>query len=140
MCSGMVQPDYDFHGNVLQDWTDTAITLDHITFSLIATDKGGAAVFSWCGKNEASEKLVKSLHTLADDQIPNALTRYAFENFENVYASPTWWEGLDKAAQNKLLARLLSTFKTRRTSSCLMDDGLRIVGWKVTARKANLSP
>ena len=139
MCSGTVQPDYDFHGNVLQDWTDTTIMLDHITLSLIATDKGGAAVFSWCGKNEASEKLVKSLHSLADDQIPHALVRYVFENFENVYASPAWWEALDKATQKKLLARLLSTLNTRRTSACLKDDGLRVVSWKVTDRKTNLS-
>lgn len=139
MCSGTVQPDYDFHGNLLQDWTDTAITLDHITFSLIATDTGGAAVFSWCGKNEASEKLVKSLHSLTDDQIPHAIVRYVFENFENVYSSPDWWEGLDKAEQEKLLARLLSTFETHRSSACLTDDGQRIVTWKVISRETNLS-
>jgi hypothetical protein len=139
MCSGAVQPDYDFDGNLLQDWLNLTSCLDHITFSLIATDKGGAAVFSWCGKNEASENLMRSFDSMKDDELPHALTRYVFESFENVYASPTWWEGLDKADQEKLLARLRSNFEKSRASAYLKDDGQRVATWKVTDRKTNLS-
>src|SRR6185503_2227946 len=69
MCSGTSQPEYDFEGNLLQDLADTSRLLDHITFSLIATDTGGAAVFSWYGENKSSDRLIKSLHSLSDEQI-----------------------------------------------------------------------
>lgn len=139
MCSGAMQPEYDFQGNQLQELSDTSTLLDHITFSLVATDTGGAAVFGWYGENKASEALITSLHSLQDVQIPDAITRYVFESYENVYASPDWWEGLDASSQEKLVSRLLSTLETERTASCLIDDGLRMVRWKVTSRKTNLT-
>jgi hypothetical protein len=137
MCSGTTQPEYDFEGNLLQDLSDTSSLLDHITFSLIATDTGGAAVFGWYGENKSSDWLIKSLHSLPDEQIPHAIARYVFESYENVYASPDWWEGLDAPTQEKLVARALSTFETVRAPSCLIDDGVRAVGWKVRSRKTN---
>jgi hypothetical protein len=139
MCSGTTQPEYDFEGNLLQDLSETTSLLDHITFSLIATDTGGAAVFSWYGENKASERLIKSLHLLTDEQIPHAVARYVFEFYENVYAAPEWWEGLDAPTQKTLLARLLSSLETIRAPSCLIDDSLQVVEWKVTSRKTNLA-
>lgn len=50
LCTGSILPEYSFDGKVLQRLSSTATLLDHLTFSLIATDSGGAAVFSWHGK------------------------------------------------------------------------------------------
>ena len=50
LCTAPHAPDYDFAGNVLQDLYDELCVVHHFTFSLIATERGGAIVFSWLGK------------------------------------------------------------------------------------------
>lgn len=140
MCSGATQPEYDFDGNQIQDWYDREAELDWFTYSLIATDTGGAAVFSWMGDQPACLRFIKSLDSLRDDQISHALVRFTFEYFENSYFSPDWYEGLDAKSQRKLLVRQLTeaTPSYPRSPDCLKDDGLRIVSWVVQARETNL--
>lgn len=142
LCSGTILPEYSFDGKMLQRLSPGAEQLDHLTFSLIATDLGGAAVFSWHGKSGASEQFVRSLDALSDHELPHAIVRFMFETFENVFASPDWWERLDNEAQQKLLARQLSgmaSSDTEWTNDCLMDDGVRAVNWTVSSRETNLT-
>ena len=139
LCSSTHMPDCDFSGGTLQNILDMTRIVDHLTFSLIATDTGGAAVFSWVGKSEAAEQFVKSLHALPDDKITHALVRFTFEYFENVYASPIWWERLDTSTQQALLNRQKAGFPhTGRADDCLVDDGIRAVNWTVSLRRTNL--
>ena len=142
LCSAITQPQYDFNGNLLQNVTIENIHLlfDHITFSIIATDYGGVIIFGWLGKSNSAKKFIKSLNAIPDDLLPDAITRFTFEYFENVYVSPEWWDSLDDVAQQKLVFRQMTETSPdrRRTAECLKDDGLRIVSWKVIARKTNL--
>lgn len=139
LCSAPHMPDCDFSGRTLQNVLDTTSVVDHLTFSLIATDTGGAAVFSWVGKSEAAEQFVKSLHAFPDDEITHALVRFTFEYFENVFASPIWWESLDTSTQQALLNRQMAGLPhTGRTADCLVDDGIRAVNWTVSLRRTNL--
>lgn len=137
MCSGATQPEFDFTGRRLQDWSDLrgGHFLDYISFSLAGTDTGGAAVFSWVGGNRPAEAFIRSLDARTDDGLPQALIRFAFEYFENIYLSPGWWEGLEAGARQRLLERQW-TFMGH-TSDCLMDDGIRSVSWTVLGRKTN---
>jgi hypothetical protein len=135
MCSGSTQVEYDFKGDLLQDLSDTTIIIDQITFSLIATDEGGAAVFNWIGKSKACEQLIKSLDALSDAELPYALVRYVFESFENVFFSPNWWDGLDEDSKRVLQRRAISFDKL---PDSLRDDGLKTVLWKIEARKTNV--
>ena len=76
---------------------------------------------------------------MADAEIPHALVRFTFEHFENTFASPPWWEALDSVARDKLLDRMSTGTSTHaRLPNCLLDDGLRIVNWGVTARETNI--
>lgn len=139
LCAAPHMPDLDFNGRVLQDILDTSRIVDHLTFSLIATENGGAVVFSWHGKSESAEQFVKSLDTLSNDELPHAIVRFAFEYFENVFASPTWWEGLNDTEQQILLQRQWAGLpSTSRIQDCLADDGLRVVNWTITSRETNL--
>jgi hypothetical protein len=98
-------------------------------------------VFSWLGENRASEKFVKSLASLSNDLLPHAIIRFTFEHFENIFASPDWWEGLVETAKQALLCRQMSVTmpqRMQRASNYLFDDGLRVVLWKVVARETNL--
>lgn len=142
LCSGATQPQYDFDGRLLQKVTIHNIHsfLDHITFSIIVTDHGGAVVFGWLGKSNSAKKFIRSLHAIPDNLLPEAIVRFTFEYFENVYISPDWWEILDEPAQQKLKIRQITETSSdrKRIPGCLKDDGHRTVSWKIIARKTNL--
>jgi hypothetical protein len=135
VCSGVTQPRCGFDGQEIQDLADLHLTLDIISFSLIATDSGGAAVFSWRDNCDVSAgKFVDSLLALGSTEIPHALVRYAFSDFENVFFGPAWWEGLQDQDRTRLLRRFMDHVGPERIPDCgyLRDDGMRIVGWQVT--------
>lgn len=90
MCSAVHQPEYDFDGNVLQRLGNLHQMASWMHFSLIATDTGGAAIFSWLGDNHVCTRFVRSLNALSDHELPHAIVRYMFEFFENTYFSPSW--------------------------------------------------
>ncbi len=144
MCSGGHIPEYDFDGLLLQNLRDTEKILDYIMFSLITTDNGGIAVFSWLGESEAGKRLISSLHSQQD--IPHAIVRFTFEYFDNIYADPTWWSSLDQTAQDKLQARQMKELpswlspQSQRTSDCLCDEGLRgiVNDWRVVSIETNI--
>jgi hypothetical protein len=107
---------------------------------LIATDTGGAAVFSWVGESPSAERLIKSLHSQSEDHIPHSIIRYIFEFFENSYFSPSWWEGLNEKTRRALQVRFnigVNPFEKRKPT-CLLDDGVRAVSWQVYSRETNI--
>lgn len=141
MCSGGQFPEIDFNGKSLQNLADLNAKLDHLTFSIIATENGGAAVFSWLGDSPASIQLVRSLHSQSDSEIPHSLVRYVFEFFENAFFSPDWWDSMADPAKLAIRRRLSTAIDISKTRhlSCLKDDGIRVVSWKVSSRETNLS-
>jgi len=141
LCSGTMAPEYDFHGRKLQNLLDFNTPLDLITFTIIVTDGGGAIVFSWINESNAGKNLVRSLHSLSHDKLPDAMARLTFEHFQNVYASPNWWDGLDEVVKRKLLYRQSTgtLLGPERSASSLLDDGLSIVRWDVVFRDTNIS-
>jgi hypothetical protein len=142
MCNAVHQPEYDFQGNVLQQLDDLDESARYMHFSLIATDDGGAAVFSWT-KERGCPEFIMSLHALSDDEMPHAVVRYVFEFFENTYFSPVWWDSLAASTQRKLIQRQLTELPPRfeypRDRTCLQDDGIRAVNWEIVSRDTNLS-
>lgn len=139
-CSGNF-PLFDFQGNQLQTLMDLNKTPDDVTFSIIATRTGGAAVFSWLGNRPCSEQLVSSLHRINDLEIGDAIVRHAFEYCENCYLSPTWWDALDDGIKQAIRQRITdaSDVNVRRNPKCLANDGHRYVKWTVSSRETNLS-
>ena len=138
-CSGNF-PVFDFEGNTLQRLLDDKLP-DHVTFSIIATDAGGAVVFSWLGDCQCSERLVKSVNKLPDADIADAVVRHAFEYCENIYIFPTWWDALDQAKKMALGRRSTeaANVTVERKNNCLMYDGFNYVNWTVTVRESNLT-
>lgn len=138
MCSGAIQVEYDFAGKVLQDLTTVDIA-EYLTFSLLSTSSGGAAVFTWLGENLTCIELIKSLHTFSDSEIPHAILRFCLDSFENIYISPSWWDSLNHEQKEILLKRV--NYRTDPLDdinpNSLKDDGVRVVKWKVTSRDTN---
>lgn len=132
LCSGILYPESDFQGRCIQSGI-TGRRLDLITYSLIATDNGGAIVFAWEPKSDRScTQLIRSLDSLPNELIPHAIVRLVFESCENKFLSPAWWDGLDSESRVALEQRYFS-------SSNLLDDGLRAVSWEITSKHCNIN-
>lgn len=140
MCSGVLYPEYDFSGAIVQDTSNPQARYDLITFSIIGTDIGGAIVIAWIGTNASGEQLVRSLHQLSNNDIPNAIARFTFEFFENICISPKWWNNLAPDIKEGLIKRSETDINPslRRTATCLTDDKIHYVEWIISSRKTNI--
>jgi hypothetical protein len=76
----------------------------NIAFGLFPAE--GFALFAWIDNFVEAEKFVNSFFTEPSDRKSNQLVRFAFETFDNVYVSPSWWEGLEKSKREFLLYRM----------------------------------
>lgn len=133
MVTAMLNPEYDFGGKRLQSLAAPG-PLEWLSFSLLATDTGGAAVFAWMGPSPVAEQLTDSLHSIADEEVSDAIVRFAFEMSEDVCASPDWWEGLDDIARARIVDRMETGGNPVRLPTALQDDGLRVARWGVVSR------
>ena len=145
MCSGIAQATHDFLGKKIAELGHLNISADWLTFSLIATDDGGAAVFTWLADHLKSNSVMMTLNGLPEADQPHAIIRFAFEFFENTYLSPDWWDSLEKQVQVQLKERQLRESigpwgenEHPRPDSCLIDDGVRAVHWTVLSRLTSL--
>ncbi|HRA64925.1 MAG TPA: SEC-C domain-containing protein [Caldilinea sp.] len=138
MCSGSMPLEYDFDGRLLQA-LDKPAAAAQITFSLIATDTGGAAVFHWASNSNVCVEFIRSLNTLSDTSLPHAIVRFAFDSFENVFFSPHWWDSLDHKEKIAIQERAGYIVGPEQDINPyrLRDDGIRAVSWIVTSRKSN---
>ena len=135
MCSGIVQPRATFAGEELQDLSDLDHVLGIVSFSLVACGTRGAAVFSWPSECDAvAGDLVDSLLSLPREEIPAALIRYAFSEFENIFIRPDWWDGLASSTRKLLEDRMQHNvgWMNQTSSGYLLDDGVRPAEWVVT--------
>ncbi len=108
--------------------------MEQIAFSLLATSTGGAAVFAWHVKSDISSSiLVNSLLTIPETDIPAALVRFVFSEFENTFFSPLWWDALDNSIQKILIERINhNTYVSGINSLFLREDHVRPVNWQIT--------
>ena len=137
LCAGGIFPECDFAGRQLQHLGDLSKKMDEITFSLIATDKGGAFVFAWHDSSETfCRPLAASLDALTDDELPHAVVRFVSEFCENRYFKPDWWDAVDSKTKHVLTSRFQTAVASDklRAVNCLTDDGVRAVSWQVTGR------
>jgi SEC-C motif-containing protein len=143
LCSSAIAPECDFGGQQLQDMADFSHKLELMTFSLIATDNGGAFVFAWHSDGDAAcRPLATSLAKLNDHDLPHAILRLIFEYCENHYLRPEWWDKLDEKVRRAITDRSQrgSSPDEERLADCLVDDGIRAVSWKVAARTWTPTP
>jgi hypothetical protein len=134
LCSGMSILDTDFLGNKYNQFNINDINQEIVTFSIIPTDKGGAVIFASMDTGNNIRSFFSSIVSLDKDSLPNAIARYTFEYYENTFISPTWWKSLHKDIQQSIIRRLSSGVWPGdiHRSNCLLDDGVKIVTWKIS--------
>jgi len=137
LCAGSIHPVCDFAGRPLQNLGDFSAKMELMTFSLISTVSGGAFVFAWLDSGDTvCRPLASSLDGYADDELPHAIVRFVFEFCENHYMNPEWWDNSSKANKDALTNRLQTraSIQEAQSASCLVDDGVRAISWKVAGR------
>jgi hypothetical protein len=132
LLSGFIFPEADFAGNCVQKLQHIE-RADGLAVSSIATDRGGAVVFSWMADNSASESFILALRQLRSVDKPHFLVRYMFECFENICISPTWWEQLEEGVREGFIDRMNNAtgMSEELNVQGLLDDGVRAVSWNV---------
>jgi len=130
LLSGFFWPSVDFSANVIR--SDPS-HLEWTSVSVLPYGAGGIVLLAWLDRPGGHcATFARSLDSLADGEVPHAVTRMAFEFFENVFIRPSWWDGLADALQQTLMSR--GRQASSHTGDCLTDDGVRAVDWKVTSR------
>ncbi len=134
MCSGAFQPDYDINGIQLQNYLEFGERgLDLITYSVIATDSGGAIVFCWLNDSNACECLVDSIDNLKDQQLASLITSFTFTYFENTCFSIEWWSCLSDR-QKEILEQCMNVKYPLPKRSDFLDINHTFVNWNTVSR------
>ena len=130
LVSATVPISVTFSGRLLDsdrnDWT---------TFSILPSQKGGYAVFTWskrASKNPA--RLVKSFIGINRELQSSALIHLALEISENLAIAPAWWAKLTVLQQDELLWRFSRNFKpdgSTKPIPSLYPKPPGIVDWKI---------
>lgn len=97
MTSGVMMPDKDYEGNIIND---LPLEANWIALNIFTDSKNGLILFSWID-NEKSEQFIKSLITKED--FLNKILEVAFTNIENIYFSKNWWESLKTIKKSRVL-------------------------------------
>lgn len=138
MCSVAVQPEVDFAGHriLVPGALRVAGPSTFVAFNIVATDVGGAIVFSWLDPSPAAEQLVETFATLPDSDIATAAIRFAIEFSDNTFCSPVWWNSIGTDAQEALVERFVWTANptNMRRDDALSPDGLQLASWSVAKR------
>ena len=95
--SGLLFPDYDFLGTLLQDLGNQSRERDLIAFSSAAMRDGWGFLFAW--HDDSSESCVPMMRSLPaptdkKSNLGDLLFRFVMSNCENLALDPVWWESL----------------------------------------------
>lgn len=133
MCSGSLLLEYDFDGNLIQNLADLDKNMSMIFINILHSGNKGYVVFSWHRDDKTQcNQFINSLKKIKANNISNAIIRFCFEFFENIYLSPKRWDSLVTSKRSKLLNRFenSSDVMTARNRNCLKDDGIGYDDWK----------
>ncbi len=138
--SGTFFPEFDFHGNTLQDIDNDIGHLSLLAFNLVVIGRKSVLIFGWDFDPTGSNfKFVESFAALQTSRMADAVVRFCFEICDNIFARPSWWDLVSKPDQNDLLRRLRQNIPGSHAS-----DGLTIgkntsyVAEKIIGERINL--
>jgi hypothetical protein len=134
MCSGGWFPTVDFAGNKLQDLNDLSVPAKEMTCTSIGSNDKGFIILQWLSEaDDIGLQFIDSLRGKTDYDLCLGLTRLMFEQFENIFMEPAWWEQLSSRSRNLLIDRMAEAANpfASRKSDVYFDDGLEIKAWQI---------
>jgi hypothetical protein len=106
--SSLMFPDFDFHGNQLQNLADLNTNLSLITYSSGWLSEGWAFIFSWHNNSSViCKQFIKSLFGNKRDSnfLTDCLFRLAI-GCENNAISPEWWDNQPEVIKKEIVDRI----------------------------------
>ncbi|AEF84116.1 conserved hypothetical protein [Treponema primitia ZAS-2] len=102
--SGIINPDYDFEGNLLQDIANLSIELSSMTICSAPMKNGWGFLIVWLKSsseicNQLIDSLIRSIKN--GKSLPDMLFRLTL-TFENHAFNPTFWENLSLDSKNQI--------------------------------------
>ena len=106
LAAAAFQPFIDMDGRQLQDFEDFNADMSQICMSVIPTETGGAAIFSWLdSSNAAPQRFFDSVVNAHD--LTSSVVHAIFDNTENFAINPTWYEHLTIDEKNYIFSRII---------------------------------
>ncbi|MNJ64022.1 hypothetical protein D3C77_599570 [compost metagenome] len=95
----------------------------------------GQIVFTWMAEDDrACSAFIKSLEQIEDGKLSSALVAYFFDNFENVFASPPWWEEIGASNQKALIERMIGDIGIPFGLVPVVKTPFSIAPWSISRR------
>lgn len=106
LATAAFQPFVDMNGQQLQDFEDLDAEMSQICMSVIPTETGGAAIFSWLDtSNSAPERFFESVAHVPD--LTSSVVHAILDNTENFAINPAWYETLTEPDRQYLFSRIM---------------------------------
>jgi hypothetical protein len=123
--AGAFMPEFDFEGAALQK-LGTASPTSLLAFNLTQLNGKTSAVFGWFGgQSSPAARFVQSFRSVADEFKADALLLMSLEYLENVYFTPSWWDGLPEQLSHRLHQSIAGGLpSTGRARMALVDTRL----------------
>ncbi|MBE0359397.1 hypothetical protein [Pseudoalteromonas aliena] len=103
--SGLLYPEFDFQGRVLQDISKIGTNFSLITFCSAPTKSGWAVIFSWHESDDyICSRFIDSIKEVlrSGKNVGDAIFRLVIATCENVAYSPVWWDSLCQHKKDEL--------------------------------------
>ncbi len=122
---GAFHVEFDLNGEPLQRLTRGDLAFDYVAWNLTVFEGRTVAVFSSiCPPGGPAARFMKSVKAMAEDRMADAMIRIAFEQSDNLFLKPDWWEGLSDGDRSALQGRT-ARFASGRPRSSRMKSAQR---------------
>ena len=102
---GAFCPEFDVNNKPLQVMGRGKHDFQIIAFNLLNINDRSYAVFGWMDDPYGvARDYIESIKSHPESSLADLLFKISFQNFENTYMSPTWWNGLKKDHQQAICA------------------------------------
>lgn len=93
--AGSFYPDFDIHGQEIQDFGDATAFLNTLHFSILPSAGQSYAIFSFLDiEAHGPKQLIDSI--MASDRIGDLLAWVPFSYIENTVVRPSWWQSISE--------------------------------------------
>lgn len=100
---GAFCPEFDINNKPLQIMARGKHNFQIITFNFLNLNGKSYAVFGWMDdRYGVARDYIESIKSHPVNSLMDLLFKISFQNLENTYMSPTWWDGLSKGHQQAI--------------------------------------
>lgn len=127
--TGAPTPTFDLWGRSLQILREPTTPIEPLYYGVLATDEGGAIVFTWPRGLIAPHRFIDSLESLPVAALPGVLAQFMFAHVSNTFFSVSWWQALNEV-QQAWVQELAGMFEHYAKGISYKTESL--VNWDVT--------